>query len=304
MDRLAAMQMFTRVVETGSFSAVAKELNTTQPTVSKRVAELEQWLGAKLLNRSTRSLRLTEVGADYYERCITILQDVEDAEQNVGLAQTQPKGKLRISTVVSFGRLFVMRYLPDFLEMYPDIKVEITLSDRVIDMVEEGVDLAFRMGNLADSTLTAKRICKSPLVTVATPGYLEKRGEPQHPADLKQHEYVIFSDLEKPQQIEFKENGELIYVNADSKVHTNSSEAMRAALLAGLGINRAPLWLVGDKIQSGELVSILKDFSPGNLDIYAVYPSGRNLPSKARAFIDFFSERFTEDYLITGKRGN
>ena len=181
MDRLSAMNMFIRVVETGSFSAVAKEFNSTQPTVSKNIAELESWLGAKLLNRSTRSLRLTEAGSDYYERCVAILQDVEDAEQNVGLLQIQPKGIVKVSTVVAFGRLHVVPRLEKFFDSYPDIKVDITLNDRVVDLVEEGIDVAFRMGTLRDSNLIAKKIFASPTLTVATPGYLKKFGVPKHP---------------------------------------------------------------------------------------------------------------------------
>ncbi|MDZ7685910.1 MAG: LysR family transcriptional regulator [Gammaproteobacteria bacterium] len=151
MDRLTAMRMFVRVVETGSFSAVARETNSTQPTISKNIAELESWLGAKLLNRSTRSLRLTETGTDYYERCVAILEDVEEAEQMVGQLQTQPRGTVRISAVVAFGRLHIVPRLEKLLAAYPDIRVDIRLNDRVVDLVEEGIDIAFRMGELADS---------------------------------------------------------------------------------------------------------------------------------------------------------
>ncbi len=198
MDRLSAMNMFIRVVETGSFSAVAKELSSTQPTVSKNIAELESWLGAKLLNRSTRSLRLTETGADYYERCVAILQDVEDAEQNVGLLQTQPKGLVRVTAAVAFGRLHIVPRLESFFARYPDIKIDITLNDRVVDLIEEGVDIAFRMGNLRDSILIARKLCTSPTAAAASPEYLKKYGVPRHPRDLKEHNYVVYTDLRQP----------------------------------------------------------------------------------------------------------
>jgi DNA-binding transcriptional LysR family regulator len=294
------MNMFIRVVETGSFSAVAKEINSTQPTISKNIAELESWLGAKLLNRSTRSLRLTEAGTDYYERCVAILQDVEEAEQVVGQLQTQPKGLIRVSTVVAFGRLHVVPRLATFLEQYPDIKVDIKLNDKVVDLVEEGIDVAFRMGELADSSLIAKKLCNSPIVTVASPKYLKQYGIPNHPRDLRDHNYLIYSDGGARAEIQFQEQGEPLFVRAEGNFKTNNSEAMRTALIAGLGITRAPRWLVGDAIAAGDLVSVLEAFQPDPLDIYAVYPPGRHLPSKVRTFIDYFAHEFKSCASIGG----
>lgn len=300
MDRLTAMNMFIRVVETGSFSAVAKEMNSTQPTISKNIAELESWLGAKLLNRSTRSLRLTETGTDYYERCVAILQDVEEAEQVVGQLQTQPKGLIRVSAVVAFGRLHVVPRLNKFLSEYPEIKIDVRLNDRVIDLVEEGIDVAFRMGELADSSLIAKKLCNSPMVTVASPNYLKKYGVPAHPRDLRDHNYLIYSDGGRKAEIQFQENGEPFFVRAEGNFRTNNTEAMRTALQSDLGITRAPRWLVGDSIASGELITVLDSFQPGPLDIYAVYPPGRHLPSKVRTFIDHFALEFKNCSSIGG----
>lgn len=294
------MNMFIRVVETGSFSAVAKEMNSTQPTISKNIAELESWLGAKLLNRSTRSLRLTETGTDYYERCVAILQDVEEAEQVVGQLQTQPKGLIRISTVVAFGRLHVVPRLANFFSQYPDIKVDVRLNDRVIDLVEEGVDVAFRMGELADSSLIAKKLCNSPTVTVAAPDYLKKYGIPGHPRDLRDHNYLIYSDGAGRTEALFQDQGESLFVRVEGNFKTNNSEAMRTALITGLGISRAPRWLVGDALAAGELVPVLESFQPDPLDIYAVYPPGRHLPSKVRTFIDYFAEEFKSCASIGG----
>ncbi|MDK1024175.1 MAG: LysR substrate-binding domain-containing protein [Gammaproteobacteria bacterium] len=292
MDRLVAMTMFVRVVETGSFSAVAKEMNSTQPTISKNVAELESWLGAKLLNRSTRSLRLTETGADYYERCVSILQDVEAAEQVVGQLQTLPRGLVRISAMVGFGRLHVIPQLKDFFAQYPDIKVEVKLNDRVADLVEEGIDVAFRMGNLADSTLIAKRLCSSPTVTVATPEYLEMKGTPLHPRDLKDHEYIIYTDLLKSNDVTFTEDGKPLVIRVEGSLLTNNTEGLRTALISGLGISKAPKWLVGDLLKSGDLLSVLEDYQDDPVAVHAVYPSGRHLPSKVRCFIDYFADHF------------
>ncbi len=300
MDRLSAMNMFVRVVETGSFSAVAKEINSTQPTISKNIAELESWLGAKLLNRSTRSLRLTETGTDYYERCVAILQDVEEAEQTVGHLQTQPKGIVRVSAVVAFGRLHLVPRLEAFFKQYPDIKVDIRLSDRVVDLVEEGIDVAFRMGDLPDSNLIAKRLCSSPIVTVASPEYLRNNGVPQHPRDLREHNYLVYLDTGTRQETSFQEDGEPFFVRVEGNLVTNNTEAMRAALLSGLGISRGPRWLVGDAIARGELLEVLPEYQPDNMDIYAVYSHGRHLPSKTRCFIDYFAESFKGCPLLCG----
>jgi len=300
VDRLTAMNMFVRVVETGSFSNVAKEMNSTQPTISKNIAELESWLGAKLLNRSTRSLRLTETGTDYYERCVAILQDVEEAEQVVGQLQTLPKGLVRVSTVVAFGRLHIVPRLKDFFRQYPDINVDIRLNDRLVDLVEEGVDVAFRMGTLADSTLIAKKLCASPIVTVASPEYLKNNGIPHHPRDLREHNYVTYSDAGARRETEFQDQGEPFFVRAEGSLTTNNTEALRTALLCGIGISRMPRWLVGDAIASGELVCVMDEYQPGPLDIYAVYPPGRHLPSKVRCFIDYFAEQLKDCSRIGG----
>ncbi len=293
MDRISAMTIFVRVVETGSFSTVARQMNTTQPTISKNIAELETWLGVKLLNRSTRSLHLTEAGTDYYERCVSILQDIEEAEQNVGQLQTQPKGVVRVNTVVAFGRLHVVPLLKEFFALYPAIKVEILLNDRTVDLVEEGLDLAIRMGNLTDSSLIAKKLTCSPMVTVATPEYLALNGTPIHPRDLKNHNCVIYTGLQKTHELHYQENGESIVVRVEGNFLSNNSEAMREALLAGYGITKVPKWLVGDALADGRLVAVLNDFSHDRIDIFAVYPPGRHLALKARHFIDFFNEKLS-----------
>lgn len=300
MDRLSAMNMFIRVVETGSFSAVAKELKSTQPTVSKNIAELESWLGAKLLNRSTRSLRLTETGADYYERCVAILQDVEDAEQNVGLLQTQPRGLVRVSAAVAFGRLHIVPRLQGFYDQYPDIKIDITLNDRIVDLVEEGIDVAFRMGTLQDSNLIARKLCSSPTLTVATPTYLKKYGVPNHPRDLKEHNYIVYTDLGSKDQATFVEAGQPLHINVSGNLQSNNSEVLRSALEGSLGISRVPQWLVGDKVRSGELVEVLGEFQPGPTNVSVVYSPGRHLPSKIRCFIDYFAEQFKDCSVING----
>lgn len=304
MDRFSAMNMFIRVVETGSFSTVAKELNSSQPTVSKNIAELESWLGAKLLNRSTRSLRLTETGADYYERCVSILQDVEDAEQNVGLLQTQPKGLVRVTAAVAFGRLHIVPRLENFFARYPDIKIDLTLNDRIVDLIEEGTDIAFRLGTLSDSNLIARKLCTSPTTTAASPGYLKKYGVPRHPRDLKEHNYLVYTDLGNPGQATFRESGKPLHIKVSGHLKTNNSEVIRSALLAGLGIAKVPRWLVGDKVATGELIEVLSDFQSAPSSVHAVYSPGLHVPSKLRCFIDHFADEFKNCGVINASEAN
>jgi DNA-binding transcriptional LysR family regulator len=223
---------------------------------------------------------------------------VDEAEQSVGQLQTLPKGVVRISTVVAFGRLHIVPRLAQFFASYPDIHVDVRMNDRVVDLVQEGVDVAFRMGKLPDSTLIAKTLCCSPMVTVATPAYLKSHGIPQHPRDLKEHDCVIYTDLARSYDIDYLEEGDPLRVRVDGPFLTNNTEAMRAALLSGLGIAKAPKWLVGDALNSGELVSVLDGYQTNPIDIHAVYPSGRHLPSKVRCLIDFFAEQYKQCDMI------
>jgi len=292
LERLAAMNMFVRVVEVGSFSAVAKELNSTQPTVSKNIAELESWLGVRLLNRSTRNLRLTETGATYYERCVAILHDVEEAEQSVGLLQTQPKGLIRVSAPAAFGRLHIVPRLEGFFEQYPSIKLDIILSDRVGDLIEDGVSVAFRMGSLRDSNLIARKLCASPTMVVAAQSYLKKHTVPKHPRDLKQHNYLISTDLGNKDHVTFHESGKPLHLKVDGNLQANNSDVLRSALISGLGIAQVPRWLVSDYLRDGELVEVLQEFQLAPINIHAVFSSGRHIPLKLRCFIDYFTDQF------------
>jgi DNA-binding transcriptional LysR family regulator len=224
---------------------------------------------------------------------VAILQDVEEAEQVVGQLQTLPRGVVRISAMVGFGRLHVIPQLKEFFAQFPDIKVDVKLNDRMVDLVEEGIDVAFRMGSLADSTLIAKRLCSSPMVTVATPEYLNTRGTPMHPRDLKDHEYIIYTDALKSNDVMFTENGEPLVIRVEGSLLTNNTEGLRTALTSGLGISKAPKWLIGDLLKSGDVLSILEDYQEEPTPVYAVYPSGKHLPSKVRCFIDYFADYFS-----------
>ncbi len=291
MDRLESMSMFVRVVEAGSFSAVAKELKTTQPTVSKHIADLENWLGAKLLNRSTRSLALTEVGRDYYKRSIRILQDIEEAEKAAGELQTKPRGMLRVSTATAFGNLHLIPYLPDFLAKYPDISLELLLNDRLVDLVQEKVDIAIRVGMLPDSTLMARKLANCPRITVATPEYLQAHGSPLHPKDLEQHSCIVYTGNPRAKSWAFLENNTLSSINVSGKFMTNNSAAYQTALLQGMGIGNVPMWLVVKEVMSGKLVTVLDEFRTPAQPVSAVYLPGLHLPLKISCFLDFFSEK-------------
>jgi DNA-binding transcriptional LysR family regulator len=194
----------------------------------------------------------------------------------------------------------VVPRLARFYAQYPQIKVDIRLNDRVVDLVEEGVDVAIRMGNLADSSLIAKKLCSSPIVTVAAPAYLEGSGIPNHPRELKDHNYLVYTDAGGRNETQFIDKGEPFYVFVEGNLSTNNTEALRTALLAGLGVSRAPRWLVGDAIASGDLVTILDDYQPEPMSLYAVYPPGRHLPSKVRSFIDYIADEFKDCSVIGG----
>lgn len=294
MERLNAMSMFVRVVESGNFSTAAKDLKTTQPTVSKNISELENWLGAKLLNRSTRSLRLTETGAAYYERCIAILQDIEEAEQAIGMLQTQPKGLVRISAGIAFGQLHIMPRLEGFFERYPDIQVDLILNDLDGDLTVSGIDIAFRMGDLRDSNQIAVKLCASPTMTVASPAYLKKHGTPNHPRDLKEYNYLISTDINHGDYFTFEESSKPFQINVGGNLRTNNSNVLRNALIDGMGIAQVPKWLVADQVASANLIEVLPQFQKGPTNIHIVYCAGRHVPLKLRCFIDYFSNELRQ----------
>ncbi|MBL4606644.1 MAG: LysR family transcriptional regulator [Pseudomonadales bacterium] len=290
MDLFESMALFVRIAETGSFSAAAKEFNTTQPTASKRIADLESHLSTKLLRRTTRHIKLTDTGKEYYDRCIIILREMEDAEHAIKQLQTSPTGTIKVTTGVAFGTAHILPRLHEFFESYPGLNVILHLTDQQIDLVQEGVDIALRMGNLPDSELSAKLICSSPMITVASPAHIAKYGAPKHPKELSLHPCALYSGREKPRKWRFQENDMEIFVDVQGKFMTNDAAAYRAALLANLGLGVVPLWLVGDLIQTGALVQILDEFSIEALPIHAVYPPGKRISSKVRYFSEFLTE--------------
>ncbi|SRR5581483_10819584 len=293
MDRLTAMELFVRIVETGSFSSVAREMDMTQPTVSKQLSALEQRLKTRLLNRSTRQLSLTEAGTSYYEACKRILDNVHEAESNVGRLQGQLAGQLRVNTAISLGQMYVGPLLLKFHKLHPELEVDLSLSDRFVDLVEEGVDVAIRIGSLSDSNLVARRLGKTRRMAIATPTYLKKFGTPRTPQDLANHNCILYAYLSSGNEWTFQgPDGNAIRVKVSGKIRANNGEIIRQAVLADLGIAVMPQWIAQKDIEDGAVKAILSDYAPTVMDIHAVYPSARHLSAKVRAFVDFLQSEF------------
>lgn len=292
MDRLTAMQLFVRVVETGSFSAVAREMDMTQPTVSKQLAALESRLKTRLLNRSTRQLSLTEAGSSYYESCKRILDEVREAEGNLGTLQGKVAGTLRLNTSIALGQMYVAPIAIRFQKVHPEVEIDLQLQDRFVDLVEEGVDIAIRVGRLTDSSLVARRLGRARRITVATPGYLKKHGTPRVPADLVNHNCILYHYLSTGNEWIFEAPEGEIRVKVSGTFKANNGDAIAQAVFADLGIAIAPEWIVHDALASGKIRSILTDFAPTPLDINAVFPSARHISTKVRSFVDFLQAEF------------
>ncbi len=298
MDRLDAIEMFVRVVESGSFSTVARQRGVGQPAVSKQIAALEAHLGVQLMLRTSRSLTLTEAGQDFYELAIRLMGDLDAAESRVGRRQVSPSGLVRATVAPVFGGLYIVPRLQEFFACYPEIAVELLISDRPVNLIEEGVDVAVHNGELSDSTLIARRIAATPIVTVATPAYLEKHGAPATPSELDRHACIIFAPRGAPRPWGFKGKfGDIVH-QPRGPFRSNDAEQIRAAVMAGLGLAHTPGWLFAHEIATGAVHRVLRDYEPADLPISAVHTGGRRLPSKVRVFIDFLAEIFAEESIL------
>jgi len=292
MDVMSSMAVFRRVVEAKNFSAVARETNMSQSTVSKHIAALEERLGTKLLNRSTRSLKLTEAGKEYYHHCIRILNDFQEAEASIGKGKIKPTGTLRISTSGAFGRTCMVPYLEEFFSTYPDINLDLVFDDEYVDLVKQGIDLAIRLGPLADSTLIARKIGTSPRVVVASTEYLVKHGRPKKPADLIKHNCLLYSLQKAPDLWYFnsaQEGDESVRVSG--RLKASSPDAICDAAVEGLGIAVLCEWYARKYINNGRLNAILQDYHPTAYDINAVYPERKFVPQKVKRMIEFLAEK-------------
>ncbi len=295
MDQLDAIRMFLRVVDSGSFSVVAREAGIGQPAVSKQIAALEARLGAQLLRRTSRSVSVTEAGQDFYESALRLVDDLETAVSRVGRGQTAPSGLVRVAVAPVFGRVHVLPRLGEFFARFPDIVVETVVTERTVDLVQEGVDVAIHNGPLGDSTALTRKIAATPIVTVATSEHLKRHGEPRNPSDLDGRECITFvsGGAARPWRYRGK-FGEIVH-HPKGHLRTNDAEQIRTAVLAGLGLAHTPGWLFTREIASGEVRRILRKYERDALPISAVLPGGRRLATKVRVFVDFLAEVFAAE---------
>jgi LysR family transcriptional regulator for bpeEF and oprC len=263
--------------------------------VSKQIAALEAHLGAQLLQRTSRSLILTEAGRDFYESAVRIVGDVEAAVSRVGRGAIAPSGLVRASVAPVFGRLYIVPRLHEFFARYPEVAVELVVADRVVNLVEDGIDFGIHNGELSDSNLIARKIAQTPVVTVATPAYLTAHGKPKAPADLERHACVIYAPQGAPRVWGFAGRFGPVAYQPKGAFRTNDAEQIRAAVLADLGLAHTPGWLFASEITTGAVQLVLTDYEPPTLPISAVRPSGRFLASKVRVFLDFLAEIFAEE---------
>ena len=293
MDRLQAMEMFVRVVETGSFSKAAREFATTQPTVTKQVAATEARLKVRLLNRNTRGVSLTEAGALYYEKCKAIVRQAEEADMVVRTRQTQAQGLLRVGASVAFGRRVIVPLMMEFMQQHPQLQVDLSFEDRYTDLVAQGIDVAIRMGKLADSSLGARFLGTNPWLMVASQRYLRKAGTPRRPADLSAHEALIYSSVQGSDVWRvLSPRGEAVTVPITARLRSNNLSAVLAAARSHMGIAALPWYVAADSLKSGAVVEVLKGHSLPEQEIHAVYPSPKLVPQKVQAFIAFVQGRF------------
>lgn len=281
--------MFVRVVESGSFSQAARDLNVSQPTVSKQIAALEARLGTQLLARNSRTLAVTPAGQDYYEAILRVLQDIDAVEEKIVQGQSTPSGLVRVTLSPALGRLFVIPRLPTFRDRFPDVAIEMEVSGRQVDLIEEGIDVAIRIGRLSESALVARRIGDMQMITLASAAYLSRYGTPQTLDDLRSHQRIAYVYQGDVVGWGFQADGRQVTVDGGGAFRTNDAEHVRGAVLAGLGIAHHASWLFTDVLASGEVVRILDRHAPPPFPINAVTVAGRRMPSRVRQFIDFLA---------------
>ncbi|HEX3498477.1 MAG TPA: LysR family transcriptional regulator [Stellaceae bacterium] len=292
MDRVTGLSVFAKVVESSSFAAAARHFGLSPAMVSKHIRALEERLGARLLNRTTRRVSPTEIGRVFYERATRILADIDDAEQEASALQATPRGLLRVNGPLSFGTRQLAPAIADYLAACPGVEIDVTLNDRVADLVEEGFDLAIRIARLADSSLIARRIAPCLIVACAAPSYLAKHGAPQRPADLGAHNCLGYSYAALRNEWRFTGPEGVESVRVAGRLNANNGDLLRLAALRGEGIILQPSFIVGDDLAAGSLAPILPGYAPDELVIQAVYPHSRHLSVKVRSFVEFLVARF------------
>lgn len=296
MDRLAAMQAFVRVVESGSFVRAAERLGASTTTTSRQVAELESHLGARLLNRTTRKLSLTESGQAFFERCVQLLHDLDEAEALAAQTTVSPRGTIRLTCSHDTALKRIAPGLAQFVARYPDLRLDVTVADRLVDLVEEGFDVAVRIGRIGSDQLIARKLGTMQQWPCAAPAYLKRRGTPQTIADLQQHDLLSYAYTPVPRQwVLFDRDGARHEVRANGALHANSGDMLVAAAIGGLGIVCEPDFLVAQALAARQLVRVLPGVVGMPGDIWAVYPSRRHLSAKVRLFIEHIAQAFAAD---------
>lgn len=295
MESFGAYPVFVTVIESGGFSPAAKKLGISKSAVSKRISQLEEHLGVKLLHRTTRKLSLTEAGEQFYQHARIASRAAQDAEDAVAQLQGEPQGRLRISIPMSFGRMYVAPVIPDFLRRYPKISLELVMDDEFTDLIADGFDIALRLGDLKDSTLVAKKLTYLKNVLCASPDYLEHFGTPQKLEDLKQHNCMAFSYSQDIREWYFIKDNITRAIEVSGNYQVNNSEALREAMIQGVGIGRLPTFVANPEIKAGRLAPLFPDYEMPGKTMYAVYPERQFLPAKVRAFIHFMAEKFGEE---------
>ncbi len=297
MDRITGWQLFVRAVESGSFSKAARDLNLTQPTVTKHVAALEAQLGARLLNRNTRGLSLTEVGALYYDKCKAILEQIEEADGIVNVQHGQVQGTLRIGTSVAFGRRVITPLVLDFMKRQPQLRIDLSFEDSYVDLVARGIDIAIRMGKLADSSLGARYLGTNPWVMVATSIYLKRHGTPRVPADLTQHNLLLYSSVLGDDRLHFVRRGaRSATVAVHGNLRANNLSSILAAVRTHMGLAALPRYVATTSIAEGKVVTVLDDFALPAQEIHAVFASPRQVPAKVTTFIAYLQDFFHDQW--------
>lgn len=296
MDRFVELSALVRTVDRGSQAAAARELGITPAMVGRYIQGLEDRLGTRLLNRTTARQSLTEAGAAFYARASAILEQLEEAEIVASDRQAEPRGTLRVNAPMSFGARHLATAVAEFCDLYPGVRVEMVLNDRVVDLVEEGYDVAVRIGHLADSGLVARRLATCRLVVCASPGYLARHGWPSAPAELQKHNFLLYAYSQggavRFQNEDGGESSEEVWLSGN--LVANNGDALLAAALAGQGVIVQPTFIAADALRRGELVRLLPGWRLADLGVHAVYPSARHLSPKVRSFVDFLAGRFRD----------
>ncbi|CAN7480708.1 DNA-binding transcriptional LysR family regulator [Acidovorax sp. 99] len=298
MDQIQAMRIFVRVVEAGTFTRAADSLSLPKATVTKHVQALEERLRVKLLNRTTRRVTVTPDGAAYYDRTVRLLTDLDDIEASMTNARANPRGRLRIDVGTSVAQLLIIPQLAEFHARYPDIQVDLGVSDRTVDLIGDNVDCVIRGGELSDQSLVARRIGNLEFITVAAPAYLERKGTPTHPLEIEEkHASVIYFSPQSGRHypLEFRRGDESIDITGPYQLSVNEANAYVTSIVAGLGIGQITSWQAQRYLASGALVQLLPDWTQPLLPVYVVYPPNRHLSAKVRAFVDWAAELFQRE---------